>query len=634
MSGNGVNYYDRPYTIVNAEINDMSARADAAISTANSVISQLTDVALSIREAPPKYSGGTITAPGVSAIAPPDPTKFGDIGDFNDPDFEEFQIDADGIDVEIGDFTAPYLLQRPPTPGPIDTSGEPEKSDFGDVTIPEFDVDTTVPPLQALDDIVVPTFEFPTMPTFTSVAPEYDVAPPVTILQWSEPTYESELLDDVKSRVTEMLAGGTGLPAAIEAALFGRARGREDVLALKAEHDAFEAYAAKGFTMPPGMLVKQVQAIQEENRLKASTLNRDILTESAKWEIENLRFAVTNGIALEQLLQNLFNNAAARVFEAARFRVEADLRLHDSLVSAFNARMQAYQVEAQVFEARIRGEVAKLEAYKIQLEGLRVRGELNKQKVEIFSAMIEAVKNRIQAYVARVEAAKAQSDVIRGRIDAYRADVQAYAEKLQARKVAFDAYESAARVEAAMAQGNEAAARAFAATVQAQEAKANVRIQVIRSRIEALQAAVQKYGARIQGEVAQVSAQRDAITATAAAYGAEMQRYTAEIGRDTAGRQLEISRQEAILRNGLAYYDIQIREYDAAMTRLIETARVQTTALDSAGRSAAQLAAGAMAAINVSASLSGSANVSDSFNYGQSKNVTWSLDGEDSPPTF
>lgn len=634
MSGNGVNYYDRPYTIVNAEINDMSARADAAISTANSVINQLAAVALSIREAPPKYSGGTIAAPGVSAIAPPDPTKFGEIGDFNDPDFEEFQIDADDIDVEIGDFAAPYALQRPQSPGPIDTSGEPVKPDFGDVTIPEFDVDTTVPPLQALDDIVVPTFEFPTMPTFTATAPEYDIAPPVTELQWVEPTYESELLDDVKARVTEMLAGGTGLPAAIESALFGRARSREDVLALKAEHDAFEAYASKGFTMPPGMLVKQVQAIQEENRLKASALNRDILIESAKWEIENLRFAVTNGIALEQLLQNIFNNAAARAFEAARFRVEADLRLHDSLVTAFNARMQAYQVEAQVFEARIRGEVAKLEAYKIQLEGLRVRGELNKQKVEIFSAMIEAVKNRIQAYVARVESAKAQSDVIRGRIDAYRADVQAYAEKLQARKVAFDAYESAARVEAAMAQGNEAAARAFAATVQAQEAKANVRIQVIRSRIEAMQAAVQKYAAKIQGEIAQVSAQRDAITATAAAYGAEMQRYSAEIGRDTAGRQLEITRQEAILRNGLSYYDIQLREYDAAMTRLIETALVQTTALDSAGRSAAQLAAGAMAAINVSASLSGSANVSDSFSFSQGKQVTWSLDGEDSPPTF
>lgn len=634
MSGNGVNYYDRPYTIVNAEINDMAARADAGIATANAVISQLASIDLDIMERPPTYSGGTIGAVPASTVAAPDPTKFGDIGDFNDPGFEELDIAADDIDIDVGNFIAPYALQRPQSPGPIDTSGEPVKPDFGTAVVPEFDVDTTVPPLQALDEIVVPEFEIPTMPTFTSVAPEYSIAPPVTELQWTEPTYASELLDDVRSRVSTMLQGGTGLPAAIEQALFGRARSREDVLALKSEQDAFEAYAAKGFAMPPGMLVKQVQAIQEDNRLKTSAINRDILIKATDVEIENLRFAVGQGIALEQLLINAFQNAAQRAFEAARFRVEADIRLHDSMVAAFNARMQAHQIEAQVFEARIRGEVAKLDAQRLRLEGLRVRGELNQQKVAIFNAMIEAVKNRIQAFTARMEGVKAQSDIIRGNIEAYRADVSAYSEKLQARKVAFDAYETAARVEAAMAQGNESAARAFAATVQAQEARANVRIQVIRARIEALQTAVQKYLARVQGEQASISAQRDAITATAAAYSAEMQRVSAEIGRDTAGRQLEISRQEAMLRNGLAYYEIQIREYDAMMTRIIESARVQVSALDSAGRSASQLAAGAMAAINVSASLSGSANVSDSFSYGQSKTVTWSLDGEDSPPTF
>ena len=50
----------------------------------------------------------------------------------------------------------------------------------------------------------------------------------------------------------------------------------EDTLALKATQEAFETYAAKGFFMPPGMLVKQVNAIQEDNRLKTSSMSREI----------------------------------------------------------------------------------------------------------------------------------------------------------------------------------------------------------------------------------------------------------------------------------------------------------------------------------------------------------------------
>ncbi len=629
----GADYYDRPYTIVNSEINDMANRADRAIELARSIISQLAAFNVQISGGPPNLSLDFVDPAGQATIAPPDPTRFGEIGDIRVPALTPLDVGGlDGIEIDPGSFEAPYALQRPEAPPPIDLSGQPTRPDFGDVTIPAFDVDVSVPPLQGLDEIVVPAFEFPTLPVFNATAPEYDIAPPVTELQWSEPVYESEVLDDVKARVRAMLSGGTGLPPAIEAALFDRARARDDVASMKAEQDAVDAFAARGFDMPPGMLVKQLDAVREDNRLKAAANNREILIKATDVEIENLRFAVTQGIALEQLLINAFQNAAQRAFEAARFRVEADIRLHDSLVTAFNARQTAYQVEAQVYETRLRGELAKLDAYKAQLEGLKVRGELNQQKVAIFNALIEAMRGRIQAYVSRVEAAKAQTDVIRGRIDAYRADIQAYTERLNAQKVAFDAYESAVRAESALAQGNEAAARAFAATVQAQESAANVRIRVIQARIEALQAGVQRFTALLQAEQARVGAQRDVVQATAAAYGAEMQRYSAEIGRDTAGRQLEISRQEANLRAAISYYEINVRQYDAQLQRVIEVARLQQAGLDSAGRAAAQLAAGAMAAINVGASISGSASVSSNDSTSRSVNVTY--EGEGTPPIF
>ncbi len=631
---NGTNYYDRPYQIVNSEINDMAARADAAIEVANSVISALSSLQVTLNGTPPRFALGQVRPVPERDIEAPDPTLFGSIDSLQVPAFDDLGIAFDGLDIEVPEFRAPYGLQRPAAPRPVDTAGEPVRPEIATVTPPVFDVDMTVPPLANLDEIVVPSFAFPTMPTFNAVAPEYEVVPPSTTLLWNEQPYASEVLNDVKARVVEMLAGGTGLPPAVEAALFARARAREDVLALKQEQETADTFAARGFEAPPGMMVRAVEAVREENRLKASAVNRDILIKATDVEIANLQFAVTQGIALEQVLVNIWNNTAQRAFEAARFRVEADLRLHDALVAAFNARMQAYQTEAQVFDTRVRAALSVLEGRRIELEGLRVRSEVNKQKVDIFNALVEAMRNRIQAYSARVDASKIEAEVARTVIEAYRADVQAYAEKLAARKLEFDAYEAATRGEAALAQGNEAAARAFAATVQAQEARANVRIRTIQARIEAIQAAVQKFAALVQAEQGRISAQRDAIQATASAYSAEMGRFSAEIGRDTAGRQLEISRQEANLRNNLAYYEIEVKEYDAQLARMIEVARVQQAALDSAGRSASQLAAGAMAAINVGANLSGSASVSDNFSTSFSSSKTWNYDGEDPPPLF
>src|SRR5690606_8254268 len=120
-------------------------------------------------------------------------------------------------------------------------------------------------------------------------------------INWAEPKYESELLDDLMLQVRSMMAGGTGLPAAVEDALFSRARERLSAETQRAVQEAFDTWAGRGFSMPPGMLTKAVSVAQEEGRLKAAELNRDILVEAAKWEIENIRFAVQQGMALEQL---------------------------------------------------------------------------------------------------------------------------------------------------------------------------------------------------------------------------------------------------------------------------------------------------------------------------------------------
>jgi hypothetical protein len=69
------------------------------------------------------------------------------------------------------------------------------------------------------------------------------------------------------------------------------------------------------------------------------------------------------------------------------------------------------------------------------------------------------------------------------------------------------------------------------------------------------------------------------------------------------------------LRNLVAYYEAQMGEYTANMTRNVEEAKIVLGGLEAAARNSAALAQGAMAAISVRASMSGQGSVADNSSY-------------------
>lgn len=627
-----ISRYDRPYIIVSEQMEAMSQRADDALDRAFSTLEELKRITADLDSLPPapQLSIGDEPLPAFVAPTKPNPNQFGSVNGINVPDLE---LDAGATDIALEEaptFTPSVVsVEIPAAPAPIDLSGMPERPQMLAVEIPEAPA-LTLPAVGALAEIQIPAFSFPELPLFDARAPEFEGSAPNLVLQWAEPVYQSAVLDEVKGRVRAMLAGGTGLPAAVEQALFDRARVREDQVAHKAVDDAMQVFAARGFDLPPGMLAKQVNAAIEQNRLSASALAREILIKSAEWEIENLRNAVAQGIALEGTLLGSFDNMAARSFEVAKLRLQADLDLFNANVTLFNARQNAYQTEAGVFQTRLQGELAKLEVFKAQIDGERAKGELNEQTVRLYTAQLQALSSEVEVYKAKMGGAQIKADLNKQQVEAYRADIQAYAEKIAARKVEFDGYESRVRAEQAKIGILEAEARAFAATVQGYESKNNVKIQAVRSRVEVMNAKVQRYSAMLEAEKARVQAELANIQALTSAYQADVGRYSAEIGAATSQQQLAQAGIEARLRNNLAHYEIELKKYDASVTRLIQQVQVQAEAIKAAGTMAAQLAAGAMAATNVSASMSGSAGISssDSLTKSYSESHSHSYDHE------
>lgn len=484
---------------------------------------------------------------------------------------------------------------------------------------PNFDL----PTMEALEQLNIPAFTFPTLPDFSGTPPNADhLDAPDAFVDWQEPEYESELMDELLAWIRQSMQGGTGLPAPIEQALFGRARERDSAETERAVQEAVDTWAARNFTMPPGMLAKQANVIREQGRLKAAELNRDILIEATKWEIEGIRFAVEKGMALEQMLQNLFNNTAQRMFEMARYRLEAQINVFNAKVGLFNARSQAFGHLVTVYKTRLEGALAKLQAYKIAIDGQVALGQINQQRVEVFKAKMQAVQTSADVFATVMKGAQVKAEVVKTQFDAYRADIQAYAEQIGAEKVKFDAYDSQVKGEVAKGNMFEAQARAFAATVQGISAKADVKVKGIQLKIEAARAKVQKYVADVDRFRAELDAGMKETQANLSAFQAQISAWDAGAKANITEAEMHSRYTDMQTRTNIAYTEAQIKQFEANMDKAYRQASVAMEAAKAIGQYSAQLAAGAMSALNVSASVSGSGSQSDSVSNSFSKSTS------------
>lgn len=598
--------------IVENSIHDSQTFATSSRNQANAAITALSNVQFNlIGQAP---TPPTINAD-VQISYTLDPVTATSFGSVQGPQGIDTLPTMDGVP-EISTITIPDFVS---SINSINIPTAPAFSDLGAVPVqPALSTDVVIPTsptiteptLDSLAVLNLPTYVFPDLPVFTATAPTFQGTQLSTVLQWTPPVYTERVLGDVVIAIERMFAGGTGLPPAIEQALFDRARGREDQLVRKAVSEASVEFSSRGFVNPPGMLASRVDQIRQEATMKSQAANRELSIQAAQWEIENLRFAVTQGIAAESLLVNIFLEIGRRIFEAAKFQIESDIQVYNAVASVFNIQQQGYRIAAEVFQIQVNAALSKLEGYKAQIQGELAKAQINQSIVAAFSAKVQALMSRVEIYKAQMQGAQIQTEIIKNQIQAYVANVEGYSARVNAEKTKFDAYKSQVEGEASKAGIIEAEAHAYAASIQGKVAgveamatKANVVISNNKLKIEG-------YAARVDAEKTKMQYQLDNVQANAQAFIASTQRFVADSEAQKAKAQLQLGVYESTTRNQIAFYQASVQAYIQSTEQIIRQAAVALDALKAAGQLAATLAAGAMASVHVGATLSGSGGIS------------------------
>jgi hypothetical protein len=158
-----------------------------------------------------------------------------------------------------------------------------------------------------------------------------------------------------------ILYGGTGLPAAVQDAIWERARRAELAEANRLTEEAIDAFAARGFTLPGGAVYAAVLKAQQDAANKSSTLARDTAIDNAKLALETIKFAVQQGVQLRigvigaiGAYLKAFMQPAELAVERARVMAQAQQQLWSSSADYYRAMVAEAQLSLSAQEITAR----------------------------------------------------------------------------------------------------------------------------------------------------------------------------------------------------------------------------------------------------------------------------------------
>jgi len=528
-------------------------------------------------------------------------------------------------------YQPPTFDEQPPTldihtpPGPLTATPPDGPPALDVVVVPDAPV-IELPDFPRLREITLPVPPVVTLPTFQGVRPNFDLRAPDNNFGFEPQQYSSALTSAIRSKLQIMINGAPGLPAAAASQMKDRAYVAIDAQSARAIQEALEEFTSKGWAQPNGMLGNKLDTIRQNNQNQRNAAARDIYLKDVDTAIEDLRFAVAQGIALEGAIMQTFVAIQGQMLDAAKVGVQISIDIFNAEISLANLEQTAYQTDAAVFRDLIQAEMLKLEAYKSELEGKRLIGELNQQDVTIYKTRVDAVMSLVEIYKAQVDGAKAKSDVNVSRTQAFLAQVQAYGERVKAFDTEWHAYGIQLEGDLTRYKRYELATEVFGNRVKIWAETNNNQIEQQKLRISEKDLDIQGYTARLQQVRTVLDAETARFDAIVRLYGARIEKYRADgqiegIVSDANGRIFTLAVEQERERVQTALKNAELR-----ITQAIEISKIlvgKTTAIGTIG---SQLAAGAMSAIHASAGITSSISqtfgCSTQFNYNISDSTT------------
>ena len=527
-----------------------------------------------------------------------------------DDDLPAHPVPAELTGATIDPVAIPTLTAPPPEityPEAPDFEIPADPGDVPDVSVPDLPAAPSyeLPAPPTLDDLALPPApELSALPSFEGETPVNDLTPPDNLYLYGEVPYQSELKDELYQKIrADLEAGGTGLGAEVEQAIWDRAKARQELVNERVYREAEEYWAARGWSMPPGALAARLtEALKEQTRADTD-LNEKIAIEQAQLAKEHQQFIISSGLQMENQLMDFANQVAGRAFESAKFTAQIAVDIFNAQVQKYNADLETYKTEAAVYESRIRAGLLELERHKAQLEGVRLSADIRAQAVEVYRLRLAGVETLVNLYRTEMESARIRSDVEMKRIEAFRSKVDAFTAKIGAKTAEFNLYQARIAGEQAKAEVYSRQVEAFGRQVDAAKTEADVRIAEAGAVLEADRQKIEKYRADIEMYDSEVKKAIGKAEVLARLYDTDVESYDAAIRAAVQQAELRVKNHAVQMDHETNQLGVKLKEAEINMNALLAQHQTQLKTIEAGMNVAAQLTASALSAVNASAQM-------------------------------
>lgn len=193
--------------------------------------------------------------------------------------------------------------------------------------------------------------------------------------------------------------GGTGIDAVVEDKLWQRDRARVLAEVNRAGQEVLSTFAARGFPLPPGAAVHQLNLMQVEAQNKIAQQSRDVAIKAFDTEIENVRFAVGKAIDLYTAAMSAASDYIRALSIGAQAGIQLVPSVTDSQSRLISAANDYYRSRISVEELRMKAKITDAEF----LQQTRIKA--GDWSMELLKARIEAAVEAARALAQQAAAA-------------------------------------------------------------------------------------------------------------------------------------------------------------------------------------------------------------------------------------
>lgn len=432
--------------------------------------------------------------------------------------------------------------------------------------------------------------------------------------------YADALLVATKNKIDSMIAGGTGLPLAIQNALFNTAVDREEANTLRAVDEVAADFASRGYDIPPGAMAAATQRVRNEAAARRSGVNRDLTIKMAEIEIESVKFAVAQGVALNGVLIEAHIKRQELMLQFEQLVVTTATSVFNTEVARHNYYVEVYKAKADVFRTRVEAQLKEVEIYRAQVDAEGVKATANRNAVEAYIAQLSSVKTHIDLYVAQLEAENSKLQQNAQKIELFKQRVSTFGELARVHALEWEGFAAQINADRARVDVFDAQVRAYGEGVRAWATKANTAVENARFKLAVEQLEQTAYASEIEHAKALIAAYSAEFEAEAARYNAQTGRINAELNASAEQARLHVADKG----NEAQFHSDSVR---SALAQMSAIADVVTRKYEAVSRTAAQLAAASLSGISVQAGVSASSSYGIGYNKSASfegaSTVTW-----------